>query len=317
MKTFLEDLRKELKKQNLNDVEIADIINDHEEMISQAMEEGLSEDQIVEKFGDPEQLAEELSKNASDDEGDETEISNDSSLIKTISKEGIDTVDFKLIHEAIDIQASSSDQFEVHGKNIALKYYNIFEKSGTLHIERKHTMDIKLRIMRDHGEIFILKIPKDNQLKLMDIKSKASDINIDHLKADSLEIKTVSGDLNITNSSIHDGQIKAISGDAQIKGSSFDSVIISNVSGDYRFKNTKIENSLTIGSVSGDFFAEDSEAKDVVYRAVSGDFEGREFYPKTLTLKSVSGDITINNKDKERPIEIKSKKTLSGDVNIN
>ncbi|MFP4479089.1 MAG: DUF4097 family beta strand repeat-containing protein [Candidatus Izemoplasmatales bacterium] len=315
MKTFLEDLRKELKKQNLNDVEIADIINDHEEMISQAMEEGLSEDQIIEKFGDPKQVAEELGKNASEDDFDKEKESVDS-MIESFSKEGIHTVDFKLIHEDINISVSPSDQFELHGENIILKYYKIYEKAGTLYIERKHTMDIKLRIMRDRGESFTLKIPNGHQLKLMDIKSKASDFKIDQLKADKLDIKSVSGDLSMNNSQIQNLQLKSVSGDAHIGDSAFTTINISNVSGDYKFKNTKIDEVLIIGSVSGDFFAEDSEAKDVEYRAVSGDFEGREFYPKTLTLKSVSGDITIKNKDKSRPIEIKSKKTLSGDINI-
>src|SRR6056297_1542212 len=116
MKTFLEDLRKELKKQNLNDIEIADIINDHEEMISQAMEEGLTEDQIIEKFGDPKKLAEELGQNEPDNEPDKLNDSQDSVLIDTFSKEGIQAVDFKLIHEDINILPSNTDQFELHGE---------------------------------------------------------------------------------------------------------------------------------------------------------------------------------------------------------
>jgi len=58
MKKYLEDLRQELVKQKLTNKEIEEIMADHEEMIRTAMEEGLSEEEIKAKFGQPKQVAE-------------------------------------------------------------------------------------------------------------------------------------------------------------------------------------------------------------------------------------------------------------------
>jgi DUF4097 and DUF4098 domain-containing protein YvlB len=297
MKTFLENLRKELNKQALNDVEIADIMNDHKEMISQAMEEGLTEDQIAEKFGDPKTLAEELGKPSSTDESDEPEETTENTIIESFSKENIKAIEFKLIHEDIIVEPSSNDKVELHGVKINQKLYKIYEKAGTIHIERKNNMGIKFRIIRDRNETFTLKIPTDFELELLDIKTKSSDVKIDSLKADTLEIKTISGDLSLNNVTVKESNIKAISADFNIESSQFEQLNISNVSGDYKIEKTKINGPLVVSSVSGNIIVNSSETKDVTYRTVSGDLVGTEFYPESLSLKSISGDININNKD--------------------
>ena len=48
MKKYLEDLKQELLKKKLTNKEIEEILTDHEEMIQNAMDEGLSEDEINE-----------------------------------------------------------------------------------------------------------------------------------------------------------------------------------------------------------------------------------------------------------------------------
>jgi len=61
MKKFLENLRTELKKKHINEGEIEEILRDHEEMIDEALAEGLSEEDITKKFGNPEQVAADIS----------------------------------------------------------------------------------------------------------------------------------------------------------------------------------------------------------------------------------------------------------------
>ena len=57
MKIFLQNLEDELKKNNLNEEEINDIIADHSEMIESAISEGLSDEDLEQKFGNPKDLA--------------------------------------------------------------------------------------------------------------------------------------------------------------------------------------------------------------------------------------------------------------------
>ena len=65
MKTFLENLTKELKKNQVNENDIKEIIQDHEEMIKEAIDDGLNEADIEEKFGNPEDLAKDLAESFS------------------------------------------------------------------------------------------------------------------------------------------------------------------------------------------------------------------------------------------------------------
>ena len=60
MKKFLKDLENELKKMKINSNEIKEILADHEEMMNEALKEGLSEEELATKFGNPAKLAQDL-----------------------------------------------------------------------------------------------------------------------------------------------------------------------------------------------------------------------------------------------------------------
>jgi uncharacterized membrane protein len=62
MKKFLKDLETELRKNNLSENEIKEIMADHEEMIQSAKSEGLTDEELEAKFGSPKNVAEELSQ---------------------------------------------------------------------------------------------------------------------------------------------------------------------------------------------------------------------------------------------------------------
>ena len=83
------------------------------------------------------------------------------------------------------------------------------------------------------------------------------------------------------------------------------------------FENGIIEKDMYINSVSGDVELRSVECDKASFKTVSGDIEGRNFYVNEISLKSVSGDVEIENDDKTRVINVKSKKTLSGDIKIN
>ena len=62
MKKFLKDLETELRKNKLSGAEIKEILADHEEMIQSAKNEGLTDEELEAKFGNPKKVAEELSQ---------------------------------------------------------------------------------------------------------------------------------------------------------------------------------------------------------------------------------------------------------------
>ncbi len=87
MKKFLKDLEKELKKLHMNNKDIAEIMADHKEMLEQALYDGLTDEEIEIKFGDPEKLAKEL--NGDSEYEQEIEIRTDEDkLFKSFPAEG-------------------------------------------------------------------------------------------------------------------------------------------------------------------------------------------------------------------------------------
>ncbi|QLY40896.1 DUF4097 domain-containing protein [Hujiaoplasma nucleasis] len=310
MKKYLEDLRKELKNNGLNDFDIQDIIDDLCQMIQEAKNEGLNDEDIPNKFGKPEDLARDLAKDSKGDEENTTKYS-DILLTSTSARK----IEIRLINEDIIIKQSKNNEFEIYGENIIKSNYIIKEDHNCISIERKMGFLSKIKSFSQSGESFTIKVPKV-QLDLVNINSKSSDANIEDLDLVDLNLNTISGDYKIRNVHGDSFKVKNISGDIILDEISFDSMSVSNVSGDFSIKKAHIKNQLNINTVSGDYKVNDSDTKDLTYHSVSGDFIGQEFYPESVSLKSVSGDIKIINKDHDRKITIKSKKSLSGDISI-
>lgn len=310
MKNYLESLRKELKQNGLNDIDIQDIINDLSDMIQEALNEGLDEGDIAKKFGHPKDLAKDLAK----DNVKNTEEKAKGQILYENSD--IHTIDVKLLSEDVHIIQGDGDQFQVIGKNVDPKNYDIYAEDKALILRRKNNFSIKFRVFRTSNEVFTIKCPKNHDLSSLSLSIKSSDVWIKNIQTDHLKINSVSGDLDLQDIHGDNLQIKSISGDVYMKNHSWLTMTVSNVSGDFDIHTLEVDGDIRFNTVSGDVDIDDSKCKDVDYNSVSGDLDAKEFYPKAVSLKSVSGDITIKNSDQSHTIDIKSKRSLSGDINI-
>jgi len=317
MKKFLEDLKNALKKNRVSDQETEEIIKDHEDMIQEALDDGLSEDDIPNKFGDPEVLAKELAQSANKrkvEEDDEEKEKTESGLL--FSAKDIKGFDINLISEDLSIDVYDGDAFEVHGENINMKQYHIEDKDHVLHLARKQSFTIKFRIFREKSGHFILKVPKDHALGQVVVNTKSSDVKIEHIDMEDIHIKTLSGDYHLDHLNAKKFYMKSVSGDAKVDHCQFQHAEMSNVSGDFKLTNTKIEELFTLSAVSGDLDIEKVTCKELIYSSVSGDLNAKEFYPDEVTLKSISGDIKFKNENKDHTINIKKKRSISGDIEM-
>jgi hypothetical protein len=312
MKKYLEDLRKELKENGVNDFDIQDIINDLTEMIQEALSEGLDEGDISKKFGNPEDLAKDLAKDQSKEKTDQVNPESD----VLFSGKELESINIKLLNEDINLQGTEGDSFEVSGKNVDPKNYDIYEKDHCLYLQRKNNLGLKFRIFRTSNEVFTIKVPKDQNLKSLSLSIKSSDGTIKHVKSDELNIHSISGDFDLKDVQGQSFKIKSISGDVSIHQCQWDHLTISNVSGDFDISQTQINGNMRINTVSGDIDISDSTGEDVDYNSVSGDLVAKEFYPKSVGLKSVSGDIKFKNADKSRTIDVVRKRSVSGDIEL-
>ncbi len=154
MNKFLKDLEKELKKLNVNPKEIMEILEDHKEMIEAAKQEGLNEDEINKKFGDPTKVAAEISQDSKETgskvnlEGVESKAKYDNdkfSLVNTFQLIS-DLKEFrvKLVNDDFILADHDEDYIQVYQENIKdIEEYEISLTDNKFILERKSNKMLK------------------------------------------------------------------------------------------------------------------------------------------------------------------------------
>jgi len=327
MKKFLDDLRLELNKRNMNPDDIDEIIADHEEMIKTALAEGLNEQDIVSRFGNPAKLAEEL-----DDEPKVSRVAGQDPegyrLWKSLPvTEKVILCDFHLISEDVTLQTTPQKEIRIlyatdqrhpdECKNIekALLEYQFSFQNGLLTVKapksngflfsRNHSCDVTL----------LIEIPDQAVISDFGFATVSGDVTLLNLKAETFGLSTTSGDATIKSLQAESARLNTVSGDIHLSGACLKSLDSNQVSGDMILEDVHIENDLKTHTVSGDTKIMDSDCGECALDSVSGDIQGTEFYPKRVSLRSLSGDIYLTNKEPGR-IQILSQKTMSGEIHI-
>ena len=327
MNKFLKDLEKELKKLKINDKDIKEILEDHEEMIEAAKKEGLNEEQIELKFGNPGKLAKDiLSETKStkvkkeyifEDVDSCVEVdTSDYNLVKTFPViSGKMCADIALVSDELSFTTYEGESIQVYENGVKdIDDYTIsFDKEEFI---LKRDRKIKVFSFSSKSGKFLVLVPNNVEIKGFAYKTVSGDAKLNAITTKTFKIKTTSGDIDATNIASEDIKISTVSGDiemAKLKGQSFE---VSLVSGDLEVKKAVVDGTMYFHSVSGDIDLLEVECQEAILKTVSGDLEGKEFYPNEVTLKSISGDIDIENSDSSREIIVKSSKSVSGEVNI-
>ncbi|BCR35899.1 DUF4097 family beta strand repeat-containing protein [Mariniplasma anaerobium] len=315
MKKFLEDLKKELELKGMSKKEIEDIINDHEEMISQAIDDGVSEEDLNSRFGSPKVLADELAF-------DEKSEPNEKEAKKTLAKK----MSFKLNGKPIDIvidlvvddvSIELSDDQEIHvlsKKEIKEDKYEVSFNDNELRIVAKNKNKSSFFSSSSSNDFKIF-IPEKALIDTIMCNMVNGDLEVNDLTSNSLKLSGVNGDLELEKLITKKAKLNIVNGDIVLKSFNADQLIVSLVSGDMEIKHAEIEHDLILNTVSGDFQIRNTTCDTLELHTVSGDIDGEELYPNRVKLQSVSGDINIENKEK-KDIEIVSKSTISGHINI-
>ena len=310
---FIEDLKRELDNTNLSDAEKLEILNDFKEMVDEAIDSGLEEKELENKFGSPEKLASELASEYNSESKSETP-SGDTFEFYPNDKYNIV---IELLNEDIDIKTVDIDKILVEAKRVRrLKDFDIKFENNTLYL---------LRPKKQYSEFFhfsrkssfTLKLPKRYNINDFNFSNINGDGEVKDIIADKVKFKVTNGDFEFSNGKFTNLTIDTINGDINMQEIKSNDFKVSLVSGDMKLKRVDIDNDLNINSVSGDIEVDNLNCKQALIRLVSGDFEGKEFYPSELTVRTVSGDVDIHNKLKDRKIEVIKKSSVSGDININ
>ena len=322
MKKFLKSLENELKKLKFNEDDIKEILADHEEMIQAAINDGVTEEELNNKFGDPEKVARELK---SDNLDTERAFSNDKDytnveelkgydLFKTFSvvDEGF-TINVNLVSEDIKFYAYEGSEIEVFAKGDTEKYHADYVKQVfSLTVEK----GIKLFGFRNKSTKFVVRIPKGYDVFEFNYNNTSGDADVHGLTVGELKFNAVSGDFELFDFIMKNAVINTVSGDCEAKNIQADSLHLRTVSGDFEIAVLEVFGELKLKSVSGDFELKNAVAGPTRLDSVSGDLEGYEFYPAEISMKTISGDVCIENTDSTKSIKVTSKKSMSGDIKI-
>ena len=316
MKTFLDDLKNALVKMNIHEDKINDILSDMQEMINSAREEGVSDDELYAKLGDPTKLAKELSEIEPKNHKQEDVNANDG--VYTFESTGRPlSIKTKLVNEDVIYRFVDGDLIKVILENDApSKKYTITYENDVLSIQTKHNKTglFGFSFSRSSAEICV-EIPKTVILHEFHHNCVNGDINMIDMNMTLSKISSVEGDVHVENTTFASGHIHTVNGDININQTHGKTLHINTVNGDVYLNKLIIEADLTIQTVSGDVDAKDSSVETLYSHAVSGDTKGKEFYLKKLSYESVSGDFMLNNTRKE-VIDLIQKKTLSGEIKL-
>jgi hypothetical protein len=313
--SYIDELKKELEKRNVKKQVIDEIIGDHEDMIREAMSEGLSETDLQTKFGDPSRLAAELAE-ASNREAPISEPSGDA--WKTFAMDSAElSLEVKLVNENATVRLCDGNEITVHcdAPVSRLKEYECSYQNGLLSLHAPRTKGFSLFGSGSNDHSFELFVPRSALVvsaKLTTVNGDAVCVGLD---ASQFESNTTNGDLHVSSGVIGRLRFNTVNGDVRLEQVEIGSVQGSSVAADVSIQSAKIKGDLILNSVSGDADIHDSVADYAELSTVSGDMNGIEFYPVRIALKSVSGDIRIANKRRDA-VEVVRRSTVSGSIEI-
>ncbi len=305
---FIENLKKELSKTSLSAVEIEEIIRDYEEMVEEAISNGLKESELESKFGNVEKIVSELDVFKDSKEINEGRIS-------FLPLENYD-VSIELLNEEVQISSTDEEMISIVPKGVKnIKNYQITFNNNTLEIKREKESFIEIMIRKSKG-MFIIGLPKAKTINKFKIAITNGDGFVKELKTEDFNLKSINGDFDLRSIKTNNFNIESVNGDMIICGIEALDSNLSTVSGDLEVEDLVVENRLNFNCVSGDCTIKKFSGKKMYLKTVSGDIDGAEINLDELTVHSVSGDVIINNQETDASIKHVTKSCLAGDIKI-
>jgi len=312
MKDFLKKLEIELRNKGISETEINEILEDHKEMIEEAFEEGLTEEELYEKFGSPNKIAEEMEAAAPSEKKAEPEVNfveDDYQLFKSIAVFDEFNLHIELINEDLKIVPSDTDEIKVFYKGKGkIEDYECSVKDQTVHL--KKSVRSGTRILSNRRSLdFMISLPKENIDKII-LKSVNADFYLEKTNAKSLVFSNTNGDFSMKDTEFISIEASTVNGDIHSDGCKVETAKYNLVNGDVNLVHQIITGKLSLNGVSGDFQIDESECEECFANTVSGDVSINEFYPKKMVFNSLNGDIDINNQDESKETTIEIRKTF-------
>ena len=261
---YLKELEEKLRENNARDID--EILTKYEKRWNFSKEAEISDEEIVDMLGTPEDVAQKFSNKKEET----TEFHEEEAKYK----KGYNLI-VKTLSDDIIIKASPDEKNHVLFEGIDQENYEIKTDTETgIYIAYRKSKFLSLNRRRS-GTITI-SIPKDKVFERIELASTSGDNEIIDLRAKEIKLSMTSGD-------------------AEIHLIEADEVSVNTVSGDFDIYKINAK-SVSLNSVSGDIDVEYIDSKSTNVDSVSGDITINHLEGEYKT-SSVAGDITINNEE--------------------
>ena len=242
---FIEELT---QKAIADGADVDSIVNTYQNRYQLGIEAGMSEEEIVSRFGNVEDIV----------KTKQNKQTNQLKLFRIITPFGGD----------VTFKTSSDNAINIDMEERALDLYNTYISEEKLIIE---PLKKESKLFRRADTDITISFPETTTFKEVDIKAincdvdskdfgfvcenfilntTSGDCDFVYIKADETEISTVNGDITIDNLFVNSCEINTVSGDIKTKRGAINDLDVSTVNGDISI-NGKVEK-INSSSISGD-----------------------------------------------------------------
>lgn len=316
---FLKSLEEKMK--GYDEIDITGVIDYYSEMIDDRIENGMTEEEAIEKLGNVESMLLEIrkflpvpleghsvgkgfSKVWIDDSSADITFypsSDDSAYVECMENEDV-SYDIGCEGDSLKIKRIMKGKWMKRFLKFSL------EKRVKLKVYLPKREYESLQISTKHGDIDI----RDFIFEKTEIKNLAGDVTIENGRGD-IFVTCMAGDLEIIGEGYGEIEARLTAGDITIENASANRVWVDCTNGDITLKRL-FAKEIDVKAVNGDIDLKEVDAGDYHLESVTGDIEGSILSYKQVEAKSVMGDVKVVN-DRSATGSLFAK-TVMGDIDI-
>ena len=253
---YLETLRRELESRNIEEIE--DILSYFEEMISDRVENGESEEEVIVSLGSAKKIVDSLFGSP----GKEKQIKYKEPEVLDDIYTGVRKIDLQVNTYNIEFIADDTDAVRVEFDEDEYTSLKITRNNDVLKIEQEDSVKGFDQLFTSLSKLFVGKV-SSHRAKIFLPESEILDMHI----------SDVNGDLDIHNIVAGEIFIETINGDMEIERCRCGKMKIKSVNGDADMKDIVLEGSFRGESVNGDFDIDMLKCEDIDIHTVNGDVD--------------------------------------------
>ena len=311
MNTFLNALKNELLLAGFSKKETDEIVADYHDMIDQALRQGLKESEIESTFGSVKHIVSEIKIDQKPK--DAHDIGKE---VQTFDVEDIDNIDIDLVNEDIRIATHEESYMK-------LSYDGVYDSNHVLIEVQQKTLTIKnkkkyqgFKKNKQQTLSFYLYVPLKMRFNQVAVGSINGEITVIQTQSNQLKAYSVNGLTKIAHNESLQIKYDGVNGKTWIQHNFTDHINAKTVSGKIELEDNDINETLNITNISAPIIIKNSMPQSLKINTVSGHIDATECYPETLSVNTISGHVNIKNQDKTKIINIESKRSISGKINI-